>query len=245
MSGRPEVPTNMPTAPAPEREDTPTPTAKPPRLVGGLFAGPARHAVRLAVRSGALREVASRDILAPAELPAMASFSLWLFLLGGLGFSALDAVALRAHPHTAVFAGFPLILWLGALALINLVAYVVMLPIHEAIHATVILALGGRPRFGIHWPVALYCTAPGQLFPRRAYQIVALAPLVVLTLVGIVLTWLVPASGLLLWLAWVGNVSGAAGDLVVNRAVGQLPPATLIADTATGYTAYQPDQRQG
>lgn len=231
----------MPTAPAPEREGTPAPDKKPLRLVGGLFVGSAHRDMRTAVRAGNLREIAHRDILAPSELPALASFSLWLFLLGGLGFSALDAVALRAHPHVTVFAGFSLILWLAALAVVNLVAYVVMLPLHEAVHAVVILALGGLPRFGIHWPIAVYCTAPGQLFPRRAYQIVALAPLVVLTIVGIVLTWLVPASGLLLWLVWVGNVSGAAGDLIVNRAVGRLPATTLIADTATGYTAYQPD----
>ncbi len=101
-----------------------------------------------------------------------------------------------------------------------------------------ILALGGAPRFGLKLPLAAYCTAPGQLFTTRGYTVIALAPLVVLTLVGVVVTWLSPDAGALLWLAFVGNVSGAAGDLEAVSQLRRMPEAQLIADTATGFIAY-------
>lgn len=218
----------------------PTSPGEPQRLVGGIFAGRARKKLREAVHSGALQAIEERDLFAASSLPVLASLSLWLFLLGGLAFAGLDAASLRAHPGATLFRGLPVVVWLLVVVLANIVAYLLMIPLHEGIHALVILALRGSPRFGLKWPIAAYCTAPGQLFPRRAYQIVALAPLVVLTVAGIVLTWFFPVSGLLLWLFWVGNVSGAAGDLITARAVGRLPSLALIADTATGYTAYLP-----
>jgi hypothetical protein len=121
----------------------------------------------------------------------------------------------------------------------NLLLYAVVLPVHEAVHAAVILGLGGRPRFGVKLPWALYCTAPGQLFTRGGYTAVALAPLLALTLAGGAATWLDPQAGAYLLLALAGNVSGAAGDLVAAWEMRRLPHDALIADTATGFEAYR------
>lgn len=237
MSG----PLKSPDAQSPETPRTPTPPTEGLRLVGGLFAGRARATVRAAVRAGALQPISDQDLFSSTSLPVLASLSVWLFLLGGIAFAAIDVIALRIQPGAAIFAGLPFVLWLLLIAGVNIVAYLFMVPIHEGVHAIVILLEGGSPRFGLKLPYAAYCTAPGQVFPRRAYQLVALAPLVVLTAAGLVLTWLFPASGLVLWLFWVGNFSGAAGDIMVAREMGQLPSSVLIADTATGYTAYLAD----
>ena len=66
-----------------------------------------------------------------------------------------------------------------------------------------------------------------------------LAPLVGLSVIGGAIIWLSPVAGAYLLLALAGNVSGAVGDLVSLRAVHRLPREALIADTATGYTAYR------
>ena len=67
---------------------------------------------------------------------------------------------------------------------------------------------------------------------------VALAPLVVLTVVGVVITALWPQWATWLWFGFAGNISGAVGDLVTASEVRRLPSGALIADDETGYTAY-------
>ena len=127
-----------------------------------------------------------------------------------------------------------------ALLALNMVAYVVMLPLHEGVHAAMILVLGGRPRFGLKLPFAAFCTAPGQIFVRNGYLAVALAPLTVLTVVGAVATWIWPGLGACIVLGLAGNVSGAVGDLASSARLLRLPVTTLVTDTDTGYVAYLP-----
>jgi hypothetical protein len=208
------------------------------RVVGRLLSRSRRERLNAAARAGALRRVGAVDLLQPARLPQLARESLWLLLAAGAGFVALDLAARRIQDAGPLLGGGPLAPRLLVLIVVNLAAYAVMIVLHELLHATVILLLGGRPTFGLKLPLAAYCTAPGQLFTRSGYTAVALAPLVVLTLLGIAVTWLWPDVGALLWLGFVGNVSGAAGDLVAVRELRRMPDATLIADTATGFVGY-------
>jgi hypothetical protein len=196
---------------------------------------PAERRANIERALGRAQRVAAVDLLAPEGLPALARASLQLLLVGAVAFGALEALALRRQ------GGAPLIGSFGAtvaLVAVNLLLYLPMLPIHEAAHAVVILALGGRPRFGARLPFALYCTAPGQLFTRAGYRAVALGPLVALSLAGALAIWLAPHAGAYLLFALAGNVSGAVGDLAAVRALGALPPEALILDSATGFTAY-------
>ena len=207
------------------------------RLIGWFIAPARRRAVRAASAAGGLRRIAAVDILAPEGQMALAWGSLWLLLAGGLVFVALDIAAFRAHPGAAL-PGAGAWWAIPALVVGNVLLYIVMLGAHELAHAAVILALGGWPRFGVKWPLAAYCTAPGQVFTRPGYTVVALAPLVVLSVAGGVATWLWPGLGAYLVFALAGNVSGAIGDLLTARGIWRLPHAALIADTATGYEAY-------
>lgn len=207
------------------------------RLVGWLIAPTRRRAVRAASAAGELRRIASVDILAPEHQLALAWGSLWLLLAGGLAFLALDVAAFRAHPG-AVLPGNGAWWMVPALVVNNLLLYVVMLGAHELVHAAAILALGGWPRFGIKWPLAAYCTAPGQVFTRPGYIVMALAPLVAISAAGAAATWRWPGFGAYLVFALAGNVSGAIGDLFTVRGIWLLPRGALIADTATGYDAY-------
>jgi hypothetical protein len=209
--------------------------APPGRLVARGIARERRMAIARALAEGRARQVAVVDLLAPEGLLTLAHASLWLLLAGGVAFGALEALALWWQ-GSGPLAGS----WGAALALVgvNLLLYLPMLPLHEALHALVILALGGRPHFGARLPFALYCTAPGQLFTRVGYTVVALFPLVAISLAGALLIWLAPHAGAYLLFALAGNVSGAVGDLAAVRALRPLPPHALILDRATGFTAY-------
>lgn len=211
------------------------------RLVSRFASAARRARVGQAVAQGGLREVARMDALAPEKLPALARQSLALLLASGAAYVALDVAARAAHRSGPLLGDGSPLLRAAALVAANVAGYAAILPIHEAVHAAVIAALGGRPRFGHKLPLALYCTAPGQLFTRAGYTAVALAPLVLLSAAGIVAAWLVPDLGACLALAFAGNVSGAVGDLEAYTHLRRLPPDALIADTATGFVAYVAD----
>lgn len=219
-------------------EPSPTLDTRNDRVVARFLSRAKRERLRSAVRDGMLRRVGEVDLLAPAKLPDLARASLLLFVIGGVGFVLLDLAARQAQHAGPLLGTAPLTARLITLVALNLIAYAVMIVVHELIHAATILALGGAPRLGLKLPLAAYCTAPGQLFTSRGYTVIALAPLVVLTILGVVVTWLFPDVGALLWLAFVGNVSGAAGDLEAVAQLRRMPDTQLVADTATGFTAY-------
>lgn len=186
-----------------------------------------------------LHAIETLALLEGETLRPLALLSLWLFVGSALVFAGLDLVAYYWH-YQAWLA--PLSFW-GILVWIicNALGYCIILPIHELIHGLCILFWGGRPHFGARLPLVLYCGARAQLFRRAHYLVVALAPLCVLTLLGIVVTLLSPGFAAYLLLAFVGNFSGAAGDLLVAWRVARLPAGSLIEDTETGYTAWDID----
>ena len=207
------------------------------RLDAPFLRGARRRRSVAAIRAGRLREVARMELLAPAQLRGLAQAGLVLLLASGAVFLGLQTIA-RTVQHVPLLPGSGSPLVVIGLIVGNLVAYAAILPLHEGVHALVILLLGGRPTFGLKLPLAAYCTAPGQLFTRDGYAAVALAPLVLLSLAGIVLIWLAPNVAAYTLFGLAGNVSGAVGDLAAARRTLALPPDALIADTATGFSAY-------
>jgi hypothetical protein len=221
--------------------DTPTttPEAASARIVSLLLRGARRREMQRAVREGRLTQIAASDVLAAESLPQLAIQSLWLLVGSAAAYALVIGLARQWHHSGQLLGDGPVILRLGLLALVNIIGYLLMIPLHEAAHALVILALGGRPRFGLKLPLAAYCTAPNQLFLRRGYLTVALAPLIGLSALAVVVALLAPDVAAWLLLAFAGNVSGAVGDLAVTRAIARLPHDTLIADTETGYIAFR------
>ncbi|MEO7003495.1 MAG: DUF3267 domain-containing protein [Ktedonobacterales bacterium] len=209
------------------------------RIIGRFLPKQTHERLASAVRAGHLHEAKRSDVLAPERLPMLAEYSLWLLIIGGFAFLALEDAARYATHAGLLLGNGSLLLRLGIVLVANGLAYAVMVPLHEAVHAAVILVLGGRPRFGLKLPFAAYCTAPNQLFTRNGYLAVALAPLIALSLLGAVVIWLAPDLGACLLFGFVGNVAGAVGDLVVSGEIARLPANTLIADDETGYTAYR------
>jgi hypothetical protein len=124
------------------------------------------------------------------------------------------------------------------LALVLLAAIVVLPIVHEAIHGAAATLVGGRPVYGLALPVAAFChiTRPVS---RGQYALITAAPLVVITLAGLLLMPLAPVWLRLPLLALMTtNAAGAVGDLWLLIRLRGAPPAALIADIATGFEAY-------
>ena len=119
--------------------------------------------------------------------------------------------------------------------------------LHEAIHGVFFLAFGGWPRFGFKpWtrfgPV-FYAAAPGSYFDRTRYLAAGLAQALLLTAALATALVFVADDDLLApvvtW-AFVLNVSGSAGDMLMMRKVMSYPRATWFEDTGEGFAAYGP-----
>jgi hypothetical protein len=196
-----------------------------------------RTALQTAVDAGRLRQIDELALLEPEQMLPLARFSLQLLVVGGIFFVVLNLVAYtwRTGQHGASLNFGLIALWVG----LNILGYILVLPFHEFLHGVTIFCLGGRPHYGARLPFALYCGAKNQMFSRKAYILIALAPFVVISLFGIVLTILAPTISPYLLFALVGNVSGAAGDIWMVQRLRVLPSTTLVEDVETGYRAWE------
>jgi hypothetical protein len=113
-----------------------------------------------------------------------------------------------------------------------------VLPLHEWVHGLAIRYIGHRPRYGwkttdvgrLKLPIMLYATADNAYFWRNDFILIALAPLVLLTLLGMALMWLLPNFALGIGLAIVLNGSGAVGDIWMTMITLRYPANTLVKD---------------
>lgn len=224
----------------PPAEVAAEPNASPAalRLVARLVAQRRRRGVVEAISERRIRVVDTLDVLADATLPRLARQSLWLLAGSGVAFAALDGAARLARGSGPLLGAGSPVLRAALFVVANAASYAAILPLHEGLHAAAILLLGGRPRFGLKLPLAAYCTAPGQLFTRDGYLVVAAAPLVVLSAAGAAATWLAPDLGACVLFGLAGNVAGAVGDLWAMARVCKHPRAALVEDTESGFTVY-------
>jgi hypothetical protein len=118
---------------------------------------------------------------------------------------------------------------------------IVMLVLHEAVHGVFFwFFTKNRPKFGFKGAYA-YAAAPGWYLPRNAYLVVGLAPLVVISLIGLALLLVAPVS----WLFWIillvaFNAGGAIGDMAVAVWILTKPGNVLYMDFGDGVLSFQP-----
>lgn len=127
--------------------------------------------------------------------------------------------------------------WLGLIAI-----FVIVLPLHELFHGLAIQSMGHRARYGMKLNVGvLYATADGALFRRNEYTVVAFAPLVGITLVGMALMLILP--GELAYYVAIGvvlNAGGAIADVWSALLIQRFPPSALIRDEEDGFRVFVP-----
>jgi hypothetical protein len=111
---------------------------------------------------------------------------------------------------------------------------------HEATHGLFFWIFSReRPHFGLRGTYA-FASAPEWYFPRAQYMVIGLAPLVVLSLVGLILIALLPVD----WIAYlllflIFNASGATGDILTIAWLLTRPKNTLARDVGDAITWYE------
>ena len=190
-----------------------------------------------AVDAGQVRKLEELELLEPQQLRPLAKLSLQMLVIGAIFFFVLNYAVYFWRMHTLALhiTGGGILLWL----VINVIGYFLILPIHEVIHALAFLFWGGKPYFGTKLPLALYCGAKNQLFRRNQYLVIGLAPLVVLTIAGIIFTLINPVLASYTLFASLGNVSGAAGDVWTVARLLRYPKSVLVEDTEAGYKVWE------
>ena len=127
-----------------------------------------------------------------------------------------------------------LVLWIIAITFFLLV-------IHELIHGLFFLTFtGNRPKFGFRYLFA-YTAAPEWFIPRRYYLLIAIAPVVTITMIGIIAVFVI-ADTLLPALVFLTalNISGSVGDLMIVAWLLRNPSVMLIQDYGDGVRLYRP-----
>lgn len=130
-------------------------------------------------------------------------------------------------------------LLLGLLALT--LTFIVTLILHEVTHGLFFwLFTRARPRFGFKGVYA-YAAAPGWYFPRPQFIIIGLAPLIALSVLGLLAWPLVPYPGsIALFFALFTNATGAIGDLYLTTRLFFVPRGVLIEDLGEGIRWFAP-----
>jgi len=154
----------------------------------------------------------------------------------GVMLGAFTAWAQRWHP-----------LQMGNFSALQLLAILAMailtVVVHELLHGLALRCYGARPAYGVLWNgMMFYATAAGHAFPRNAYLVIALAPLVGLSLVALGVLAL-PLPGWLTFaviLCAAFNVGSAWGDLWLVRTALRYPRAAYIVDEKDGMRVFLP-----
>ena len=127
--------------------------------------------------------------------------------------------------------------WLRLLVMLGgTAAYLVL---HELTHAAAMKHYGaGKLRFGFTGMYA-YAGSEGDYFDKTAYRVIALAPLVVWTVLLTVPLVFVPQSWFWnVYFIQIANIAGAAGDVYVTVRFSRLKDTIWVKDTGIEMIVY-------
>lgn len=165
--------------------------------------------------------------------------------LGAVIFAGLFYLAATAiHPNagltlealvTITIDGVPDIVSIGLI----IFAVIFVLWIHELVHASIFYAHVGAPlRIGIRGPI-IFASAEGYLNTRNAMIVNALAPFVVISVLGLLLMAVIPVTALAwVFIPTVANAAAAGGDFMAVGWLLSLPSSTKIDDHGDVLIAY-------
>lgn len=160
-------------------------------------------------------------------------------LVAAFVFAALYAVA-TGQPTLEFETGrFGSVLVVGLVSLL-LVGSVIVL--HEGVHAAVIRYYGGDVSFGVgvaQFVVPYAYVTTTRRLTRNQFLVVALAPLVVVSAVGVPVLIALEAPILVVPLAF--NAGGAIGDLWIAGILLRYPRHVVVEDSVTGLRIYGRD----
>lgn len=113
-----------------------------------------------------------------------------------------------------------------------IVAMIVVSVVHELIHGAIMHYYGKDVTYGVNPAMgAFYTSAFGQFQASNELIPIAIAPLVVISLVGTPLLFVsIPIVAITVYLVLVINATGAVGDLYLIWRLQRMPAGTLMYD---------------
>jgi hypothetical protein len=174
----------------------------------------------------------------PARLILIQILAIPLLFLSGLFFYQI-ALHLGKLPSLFLFGIDQIVSVLAAI--------LITVALHEYLHGMTMKIFGAKPNYGFKWKQLLfYATCPGHAFQRNHYIVVALSPLVLLTLLFVLGIWLLKGTG---WVALLGicgvlNASGAIGDIWMSGVALRYPPTAYIVDEQDGMRVFLPKSEE-
>jgi hypothetical protein len=187
---------------------------------------------------GGYQEQTSLDI--SRDKKAMVALNLaGLLLLIPFGWFYLSLFA-AIRPGESAFSleisGLDGLFLLGGLMLLVLVGVILL---HELVHGLCIWwYTGSRFQFGVGIGYA-YAAAPGWYIPRWQHIVIALAPLLLISLLGLALLPVLPTAVIpYLFVALLINAVGSVGDLMMVGWLLLKPAHALVQDTGPAIFIY-------
>jgi flagellar basal body-associated protein FliL len=158
----------------------------------------------------------------------------------------ISIIMLTAIPIAVTPMVYPFIykigLWAYTIMWVALIISIIV--IHEGLHGLFFYLYSKHVNFGIRWKTKVgptpYATANGQLFTKRQYQMVAIAPQI-MTLAVIfaiqLLTNNLPAVAIIIMIAAI-NLGGGCADLWCVYQLQRFPDDILVEDTKDGFKVW-------
>ncbi len=125
-------------------------------------------------------------------------------------------------------------------SIVLLIMIILYIPLHELVHGAFMKSFSGE-KLSFGWKlVYAYCGSKEGMVNYPEYSTVALAPLIVFSIVFIAMMVLMPSWALVWYLMEVVNVSGSAGDIYVTLKLWKdRKKDILVNDTGTEMTIYK------
>ena len=172
----------------------------------------------------------------PVRVVMLNLFALFLFVVFGVIF-AIIAVSLGKFPLESQFS-----FGLGRIGLV-IAGCLLTLVLHELTHGVAMQIFGAKPKYGILWKgLMFYATSPEYAYPRNNYVVIALAPLIFISIFVALGMWLLQGT---LWVVLLGicgtiNASGAVGDMWITMIVLRYANTAYVIDERDGIRLFLP-----
>lgn len=117
-------------------------------------------------------------------------------------------------------------------SIVFILLLLLILLLHELIHGLFFyLYTGEKPVIGLK-SIYAYAGAPNWYIRKDNFNVVSLSPLIIITIIGFVLMWIMPASySPILFLCITANAAGSIGDIWISIKLINKPSETYINDT--------------
>jgi hypothetical protein len=113
-----------------------------------------------------------------------------------------------------------------------------IIAVHEIFHGIGFRMFGAKTTYGIGAGYA-YAAAPDWYFARKAYLVIALLPLIGISVIGAITMWIIPSAWLWAWVYMLTvNAGGAAGDVYIAIRILFEPGEILVRDLGDGFEVY-------